>query len=375
MQRLADELLVDGQGNGFAHVDIVEWLFGGVKGQPVDGANTVKTLVRQVERRVGGYTLEFGGVGGVGNHLNLAALQAHEQAVGVGVDVDNDLVQVGLARQKELVKALKHQALAGLELGQAKRARAHHVGAVARVHFEVGAVAVNVLGQNRAQRGRHGQHDGWVRRAHADDGGVGVRRFHLVHGAHHGGERVVGLDGHDRKRHVGGCDRFAVMEHRVLAQVQGERLAVGGQRPFLSQVGLGVPLVVKTQRAGKNLAAGHRRGNARLHRAVHMAQSLRRTDDQGAAACGRVGGGQRVRGRQARQQGQGQRIAARKVQEVHSAALLKVEWKSDTNHERQRAAHQNLQEVLTARPASSTTCTKRTGQSGETAQKPARAPR
>ena len=59
----------------------------------------------------------------------------------------------------------------------------------------------------------------------------GVGRFDLLDRAHHGRERVVGLDRHDREGDVGRGDRLAVVEDRVLAQVERQRLAVLGELP------------------------------------------------------------------------------------------------------------------------------------------------
>ena len=196
----------------------------------------------------------------------------------------------------------------GLELDQLEGARADHVGAVARMGLEVLPVAVDVLGQDRAQRRRHRQHDRRMRRAHADDGGVGVGRVHLLHRAHHGGEGVVGLDRHDREGHVGRGHRLAVVEHGVLAQVEGERLAVLGQLPRLGEVGLRIPLVVEAQRAGEDLGRRHGGRDARLHRAVEVPRGLGVAQHQRAAALGGfVGGGGGGRREQRAGGGQGGR--------------------------------------------------------------------
>ena len=175
------------------------------------------------------------------------------------------------------------------ELGQLERPRAHHVGAVARMGLEVGTIAIDVPGQYGRQRRAHGQQDGRMRRAHADDGRVGVGRVHLLHGPQHGLERMVGLDGHDGEGHVGRGDGLAVMEHGIPAQVQGQRLAVLGQLPGLGQVGLGLPLVIEAQRAGEQLGGRHGRGNARLHGAVQVPWHLGAAHDQGAAALRLLG--------------------------------------------------------------------------------------
>jgi hypothetical protein len=60
------------------------------------------------ERHLGvvGQALQVGGQRGKGHHLDVAALQPEDQAGRVGRDVDDDFVQVGLARQEELVEAL-----------------------------------------------------------------------------------------------------------------------------------------------------------------------------------------------------------------------------------------------------------------------------
>ena len=168
-----------------------------------------------------------------------AALQAQHQVVGVGVDVDDDLVQVGFACQEEFVKAFQHDALAGLELGHAKRPGAHHIGAVAGVHFEVGAVTVNMLGNDGAQRWRHGQNDGGVRRAHADDGGVGVGRFHRFQVAEHGAAEIAVLlpDLQRGEGDVGGGERLAVVPGDALAQGEGEGAAVCGTVPGGGEAG------------------------------------------------------------------------------------------------------------------------------------------
>ena len=184
--------------------------------------------------------------------------------------------------------------------------------------LEVGTIAIDVPGQYGRQRRAHGQQDGRMRRAHADDGRVGVGRVHLLHGPQHGLERMVGLDGHDGEGHVGRGDGLAVMEHGIPAQVQGQRLAVLGQLPGLGQVGLGLPLVIEAQRAGEQLGGRHGRGNARLHGAVQVPWHLGAAHDQGAAAL-RLLGLQR-RGRQARQragQGQGRQGAASESDGVH----------------------------------------------------------
>ena len=166
--------------------------------------------------------------------------------------------------------------------------RADHVGAVARVVLQVLPVTVDVLGQDRAQRRAHGEHDGRVRHAHADDGGVGVGGVDLLDRPEHGLERVVGLDGHDRKRDVGRGHRLAVVEHGVLAQVQRQALAVVGELPAFGKVGLRVPLVVEAQRAGEDLCRGHRRRDARLHAAVQVPRHLRAAHYERAAAFGCV---------------------------------------------------------------------------------------
>ncbi|MNR16424.1 hypothetical protein D3C85_1330250 [compost metagenome] len=68
--------------------------------------------------------------------------------------------------------------------------------------LQVLAVAIDVLGQHRHQRRRQRQQDRRMRLAHAQHGGVGIRRVHPLHRCEHGLERMVLLDRHDGERHV-----------------------------------------------------------------------------------------------------------------------------------------------------------------------------
>lgn len=172
------------------------------------------------------------------------------------------------------------------------------------MRFQVLAIAVDVLGQHRHQRRRHGQQDGRMRPGHAQHRRVRVRRLHAVDWRQHGLERMVLLDRHDRERHVLGRHRLAVMEQRILAQMQRQRARIGRQLPGFGQIRLRLPVRVKAQRAGEELRAGQRRGDAGLHRAVQVARHLRRADHQRAARLGRfrrAGRAERERGEQTSQ--------------------------------------------------------------------------
>ena len=145
----------------------------------------------------------------------------------------------------------------------------------------------------------------------------GSGRVDLLDRAEHGLERVVGLDRHDREGDVGRGDRLAVVEDRVLAQVQRQRLAVFGELPGLGEVGLRVPLVVEAQRAGEELRRGHRGGDARLHRAVEVPRRLRAADHQRAAALGFLRRGRTAWCWRRRPSARGRGVAAGQAGRVH----------------------------------------------------------
>ena len=88
------------------------------------------------------------------------------------------------------------------------------------MRFQVLAIAVDVLGQHRHQRRRHGQQDGGCGRD-AQHRRV-VRVSTLSTGASMVWNGWFCFD-HDRERHVLGRHRLAVMEQRILAQMQRQR--------------------------------------------------------------------------------------------------------------------------------------------------------
>ncbi len=146
--------------------------------------------------------------------------------------------------------------------------------------LDVLAVAVDVLGQDRHQAGRHGQQQRRVRAREPDDHRVGVggldRRDRLQHGL----ERMVGLDHPDREGDILRGQRVSVVEDGVLHEVKRHAQVVGGDDPGFRQVGLRVPLVVVAQRAREDLCRDHPGGDAGLHGAVEVARHLAGADHQ-----------------------------------------------------------------------------------------------
>ncbi len=321
IQGLGDEALVGGVSDGLPHPYIVERLARRIESQPAQGAYAFVALAGHGDGRIILGAPQDGGLGHEGQGGDIPALQADQQIGGIGIDLHHDAVQIGLAGQEELVELLQHDLLSRLEFLELERPRSNHVGRVARMVLQVLAVVVDMLGQHWHQGGRQRQQNGWMRFAHAQHHRVGVRRVHRLHWREHGLEWMVLLDRHDGKRHVGRGHWLAVVEHGVLAQVQGQRLAVRRQFPGLRQIRLRLPIVVITQQAGEQLRAGQGGCRARLDRAVQVPWHLRRTYHQRAAGLGRVRGHGSIR--------QGQRGQYRGQAFLCAAHVLPLDVLSD----------------------------------------------
>ena len=90
--------------------------------------------------------------------------------------------------------------------------------------------------------------------------GVLVGRLDGLHRRVHGLERVVSLICLDRELHVFGRDRIAIVEHRVLAEINRYGHAVVRDFPAFRQIRLQLPLVVEAQERRKHLRAGNTGG-------------------------------------------------------------------------------------------------------------------
>ena len=104
------------------------------------------------------------------------------------------------------------------------------VGTVSYTHLVL-PVAIDMLGEDRAEGRGEAEQDGRMRAGKPDDGGAGIGRVHGLHGLEHGLEGVIGLDGHDGEGHVLGGDRRAVMKDGVRHEAQGKALLVRGKVP------------------------------------------------------------------------------------------------------------------------------------------------
>src|SRR3546814_18525076 len=89
-------------------------------------------------------------------------LEAEHQAVFVGNQPDDDLVEVGSPRDEEFFELLERVIFALLVFGQAIGARADRLE-IGRMCLDVAAVDIDMLRDDRHQGRRHGQQQGRMR--------------------------------------------------------------------------------------------------------------------------------------------------------------------------------------------------------------------
>ena len=205
---------IDGVVHGLADPDVVKGLDSVVQVQCLDQLHGVLLDGEAVLH------LALHGVGQMDDHIQRAALQAHDQRVGVGDDLEGDLVQIG-GGTPVVVELLRHQRLLG------------------RVGDELeGAGADGVLGDGGAgalgdDGGGHGEDELQTGLLQSDgDGGAVLRGGHGLHIGEGGHERralVLGAGAAlQRVDHVSGRDGLAVVELHALPQGEGVGQAVLG---------------------------------------------------------------------------------------------------------------------------------------------------
>ena len=193
--------------------------------------------------------------------------------------------------------------LVRLELLEDERTGAHRI-LVGRVLHEV-AVAVDVPGHDRqlTRRGR-GHQERAVALREAEDDGVVVGGLHRLHRTEHlRPETVQLLDEPQREGHVGGGHRLAVVERRVLRQVEGVGQTVVRDGIRFGEVGDGTVVLVQPDEARKDLGRHQPDLERRVQRieARDVARQVRHGTALLLGADSYRGQRQHCRGRQRRQ--------------------------------------------------------------------------
>ena len=223
-----DELAVDGVGHRLAHLLIVEGCFLGVDDELDHRADHLVALGGDLD---GGQRRQLLGVV-VGHaaeacHVRFALLECGGAGRLIVDEAHDDAVEVGQPLAPVVGVLVEPHQLAAPPFDELEGAGADRLVGVG-MGADV-ALAEDVLGQHRAlvarQRREHvgrgvGElEDGRVRVRRLDCGyvaeGVDAARVHLLQHIH------------DGELHVGGGERLAVVELHVLAQLEGDGLAVG----------------------------------------------------------------------------------------------------------------------------------------------------
>ena len=293
MQLFGDELAVDGIGDRAPDADIRGRPFLRVESHPGVRPDAGIALVGDDELVA---LLQPGDGGDFRHeriHVAVALLHGDDPARGIADDPVDDPVHIGPALEEIVRVPLKQDVLRPLVFLQDVGAGADNILDVARMRLRILAVAVDVLRNDRHDRGRHRQRQRRMRMLQLDDDGVSVRRFDAGDRAQRGLERMVGLLGLDREFHVRRGDRLAVVKFRVRAQLEGHRLAVRRGRPAFRQVRMDFPVGVGPDQGGEDVRARRHRRNTGLDRRVEVARHLAGDQHQRTALLGRVGGNYR----------------------------------------------------------------------------------
>ena len=97
-----------------------------------------------------------------------------------------------------------------------------------------------------------------------------VRRVDGLHRRIHRLERMMLLVGLDGEFHILRRDRLAIVEARIVAQLDGHLEAAVGDLPAFRQIGLRVPLIVEPEQRREQLRSGNARGRAGGDRRIEM---------------------------------------------------------------------------------------------------------
>ena len=282
-QGLVDEILVHRIGNGFAHIHVGQWAFGGVHCQPIKRANTSVTLIGHGQAVDFLKPVDDARQGLEGAHVNFTILIGDGPRGWISDDPHDDLVEVRPAFNEKIIESFQDHMLARFILNQFKWAGSHHVFGVARVGFRILAVAIDMFRNNCHQLPRHGQHQRRMRFAQVQNGRMGIWRINRHDWSKHRFKRVVRFDRINGKGHILGCDWGAIMEHRVVDQVESDGQPVLAHVPAFGEIGLWGPILVIAQGSGKQLCARVACHDTRLHRRIKVAHIGCHHSDQGAA--------------------------------------------------------------------------------------------
>ncbi len=180
---------------------------------------------------------------------------------------------------------------------------------------DVLAVVEDVLWNDRAKRAGQAKKQGRMRMRQMDDRRVVVRRVDCADRLEHRREGMMGLDRLDGELHIVRRDRLAVVELRLLDEVERQRQPVIGQFPTLGQVRMRLPVLVVAERRGENLRSGHGRGRAGLDRRIEVARRLRRHHHQAPAGLAIVR--ERERNLAASERHSRRRLQEKSARDVH----------------------------------------------------------
>ena len=294
------ELAVDGIGDRLANLLIVQSGLLGVDQQLDHGADHLVALGGHLDR---GQLRQLLGVavghGPEARHVRFALLQRSGARCLVVDEAHDDAIEI---RQplapvvRVLVEAHEFAAPPLDELEGAGADRAVGVG----VGLDV-ALAEDVLGQHRALVARQ-------RRQHVGRGVVELEDRRVVVGRFDRRDVAEGADAarmrllqhlHDGELHVGGREGLAVVEFHVLAQLEGDGLAVGRNLPAFGQARFGLEVEAVFEQPvvdlGRHLA--DRRGGRDVGGEIWRL----RLRDLHQRAAGLLGGGRRAGDRQGQQ--------------------------------------------------------------------------
>ncbi len=251
---LDHEFTVDGVGDGLAHPDVLELRVAHVELEIEHGAQHREAVGRHGEAGQLGQPDQVGEAHREATaDIDLAGLEGDDPGAGIGNEAGDQPIDLRLALLPIIGVALHLEigaALPRLELERAGADRRIDVANLGRI-----GDGVEMLGQHRRFAGGERGHDVGRRAGELEDRGEIVRGLDRLEVGERGASaRMILLqDLLEGEFHVGRGEGFAVVELHALSQGEGDRLAIGRERPGGGQRRMRRELVVVGDQAVHHL--------------------------------------------------------------------------------------------------------------------------
>ena len=173
---------------------------------------------------------------GVRRKMGSPCLQGHHAGGRIGYEFNDDPIQVGFPFAEEIRIAFQDQMLTLLPLHEFEGAGADRLD-IGRVLADF-PLPVDMLGNDGQKEGMGGCQESRIGMLQFKNDNMRIGGVDFFHGPEHGdAEGMILAYRFQRKGDIRRGNRFAVVESGSLFQMEGIGFAVGGNLPFMGQVG------------------------------------------------------------------------------------------------------------------------------------------